>query len=83
MVCGASASWLVRPAAPQEGRLFEGMLAGKWAATGASAGLSECSELLCRVSGLCFVSELCASRKSQRVNMRGSGRPPLTCIQET
>ena len=58
VVCGASASWLVRPAALQEGRLFEGMLAGKWAATGASTGLSECSELLCRVSGLCLVSEV-------------------------
>ena len=58
VVCGASASWLVGLAVLQEGRLCEGMFAGQWAATGASASPSECSELLCRVSGLCFVSEV-------------------------
>ena len=46
MVCGASASWLVGLAVLQEGRLCEGILAGQWAETGASASPSECSDPL-------------------------------------
>ena len=55
MVCGASASWRVGLAVLQEGRLCEGILAGQWAETGASASPSECSDLLYRVCCPCFV----------------------------
>ena len=46
VVCGASASWRVGLAVLQEGRLCEGILAGQWAESGASASPSECSDPL-------------------------------------
>ena len=55
MVGGGSSSWLVELAALQEGRLFESSHGGKWAEIGASASLSECSDLLYRVCCPCFV----------------------------
>ena len=54
-VCAASAGWIVRPTALQEGQLFEGRIVGKWAATGASASLSECFDPLFRICCPSFV----------------------------